>query len=128
MKLSHFAFGQKGQTALEGAFVVLFIILAVGVITGFITTYSSNMQKMAEVRTIAQGIALEMTMGGNTTHIIRVDPADEDNGAIYTVDVFAVSEDCTGPKGFEARLSSRLGGLLKDTTCSEDFFSDVEFP
>ena len=121
----------KGQTALESAFVVLFIILAVGVIMNLVLIYGSNIERMATARAVSQGVAMELTMRGTITHLIRVDP----NPAAIppSVDLYVMSEGCTTGTG-TTDVKNKFGNTLSAAgiglstfRCEPGLFKDEKF-
>mgnify|MGYP001070575053 CR=1 FL=1 len=116
---------RKGQTALETAFVVLFIITAVWAISARTMRYTDNIGRISEARSLAQGIALSLSMRGTTTHLIRLDEAPD-----RTVDLYVMSEDCSGAQtasntGMPRIINPAVGGwtcgqclYLEDIPCT----------
>lgn len=94
---------RKGQSSLEAAFIVLFIMIAISGIFGKAMQYSHDIGEMARARTIAQAVALELSLNGTRTHIIRLDPAPSPN----VVTLFVRGENCSS--GVENSFDSALG-------------------
>ena len=119
---------RKGQTALEGAFVVLFIIVAVGFLMQLAIIYGSNMQRMATARAIAQGVSMDLTMSGTTTHLIRIDESAMTVSGTLTpaVDLYLMSEDCDKEGAFRGPLESADINLNK-FNCTEGLFADKTY-
>ncbi len=107
----------KGQTALETAFVVLFIIISLWAVTTKTVRYGAGIDKMSQARMKAQGISLELSMEGVTTHLVRVDEA-----AGASVDVYVVSENCNEA---QTRFSSEID--IASWECSNNLYLDEEF-
>jgi len=84
---------QKGQSALETGFVVLLIAVAVSNIVAQTLAFNYSIEAMADSRAASQGLALELSLNGITTHLIRIDQ----NKVLspLSVDLYVVSEYCT---------------------------------
>lgn len=103
---------RKGQSALEATFVVLFIALVIIVIFEKTLATGTAMGDMGEARAVAQSVALELSMKGTLTHLIRVDPGEEGG-----VDVYAMSKDCGDAEdAFDGKLQVDL------FRCSEQLY------
>ncbi len=108
---------KRGQTALETAFVVLFIIMAVWAISSRAIRYNSEISQMSRVRVEAQGIALALSARGTTTHLIRIDEAD------HKADLYVVSENCTEA---QTAFSARISNLINQWNCQQCLYSGLE--
>jgi len=97
---------KKGQVALESIFVILFIIVAMARILAQVLEYTNEIGSMANERAKCQGFALERSLKGITTHLIRID-LNTASGAIG-FDVYFFSTDCSQPS-FNNELGSFPG-------------------
>jgi len=98
---------RKGQVALEAAFVVLFISIAIGGI----------------IIAIAQQVAFELTMEGVRTHLIRIDPIDLTDAAVQ---VHVMSEGCDTPATIEDRFKTAIGPNTV-LNCQHKLYTDTKF-
>ena len=116
---------KKGQVALESMFVVLFIVVAITQIITLVTAYSNDIEKMSIIRTELQGFALERSLDGETTHLIRVDPY----GSTSEYDVYFASEDCTGITGIggDMDLYGFDMSVMNDIKCNEGLTGTTDF-
>jgi hypothetical protein len=116
---------RKGQVALEAAFVVLFISIAIGGIIMKTTTYIQHAEVMSRSRAIAQQVAFELTMEGVRTHLIRIDPIDLTDAAVQ---VHVLSEGCANSGGITAienRFSDAIGNV--SVNCRHELYTDTKF-
>ncbi len=67
----------KGQAAIEGTFILLFILLSINSIFILAIQQSTAITSTAIARVYAQGTAMELTMKGTTTYLIRIDEVDD---------------------------------------------------
>jgi hypothetical protein len=114
---------KKGQVALEAAFVVLFISIAIGGIIMKTTVYTRHAEIMSSSRAIAQQVAFELTMEGIKTHLVRIDPIDLEKGAVQ---VYILSEKCLDAE--TALKDPNALGTDVFVTCKSDFYLDKKFP
>jgi hypothetical protein len=119
--------GIGGQTALETMFVMLFIVIAIGGIFAQTLSYGLTMQKMSEARVVAQGVAMELSVNGTYTHIVRVDYNGTTAGNV-SVNLYLVSENCNLAKNtMSNRIGSVLGaGAVKFSTCGTHLYNDTK--
>jgi len=122
----------KGQAALEASFVVLFIIVAVAAILRDTAIYNSQANIMAEARAQAQGAALNLSMGGTDTYIIRVDPVfSEGSSSIIAVDLYYASEACLEGnvaviQAFDDALTMEINYAGCANTYTDEKFSEAQ--
>lgn len=121
----------KGQTAIETIFVVLFILLAIGAITGHTIVYGHNIEFMASARAAAQGFAMKLTMEGTLTHLVRIDAVITDANSVSAkeVDIYVMSEDCTkaNTESFNAFFKDVMdldAYVVNEVKCSPDLYTD----
>jgi hypothetical protein len=114
---------RKGQVALEAAFVVLFISIAIGGIIMKTTTYIQHAEVMSRSRAIAQQVAFELTMEGVRTHLIRIDPIDLTDAAVQ---VHVMSEGCDTPATIEDRFKTAIGPNTV-LNCQHKLYTDTKF-
>ncbi len=102
--------GAKGQSALEAAFVVLFIAVAIVAIFAKATTVDSHIGEMANARMLAQETANQLTIRGVATHLVRVDPRDDAGaGSLVPVTIYVVSEKCEGQNSAKEGFTDAFG-------------------
>ena len=133
----------KGQSALEASFVILFLIIAVGSILGKTNEYGRKIDVMAEARAQAQGVALEQSMLGRDTYVVRVDPIPRTGGPITGITVFYVSTGCTSSETDACADSETIDDAMADAfrdaireiddeldvnTCCRSPYTDRKFP
>jgi hypothetical protein len=118
--------GKKGQTAFEGAFIILFITMAVFTIMQDVLTYSSDIEEMSKTRMAAQAAALDLTLQGTTTHLVRVDYNQTTTGLLEPM-VWVISENCTQVKTKETFQNALSAAGIKnaDWACGEDIYGHV---
>ena len=119
--------GKKGQTALEAMFVMLFIVIAIGGIFAQTLSYGLTIQKMSEARAVAQGVAMELSVNGTYTHLIRIDYNGTTSGNV-SVNLYTVSEDCGLA---EPMMSDRLDLVLGANSvnvsiCGVELYNDTK--
>jgi len=121
---------KKGQTALETAFVVLFIITAVWTISARTMRYTEGISKMSVARAVAQGVALELSMKGIKTNLVRID--ENASGGTFGVDLYVVSE---GPRTGECSDQVKnnfmdslddAGIAIKKMVCVDALFRNLD--
>ncbi len=115
--------GRRGQTALESAFILLFIISSMSVVTERVVRYGNDITKIAEARALAQGVAMELTMNGTVTHLIRVDETTQNvtvasgQQTVLAVKLYVLSENCVVAQArFRAVLGEPPGGRMATGT------------
>lgn len=97
---------RKGQSALEAAFVVLFIAVAIIAIFAKATVISAHIGDMAGARAIAQETANQLSLKGTVTHLVRVDPNEGGGSSLLPVKLHVISEDCDiAEDGFKTALN-----------------------
>lgn len=120
--------GKSGQTALETMFVMMFIIIAIGGIFTQTIDYGVIIQKTSEARAVAQGVAMELSVNGTYTHLVRVDYNGSVSGNI-SVNLYMVSENCnTAQSLMSSRLDSVLGaGSINQWNCTGNLYDDRKY-
>jgi hypothetical protein len=104
----HNNMNRKGQTATEAVFVVLFVSVSIIAVYSMALDLRADIGTMAGARAIAQGVALEMTLNGTTTYLIRIDELSDNKVGLHVA-----SEDC----GLEAEFDDALGGRMSEWDC-----------
>ena len=123
---------------MESAFILLFIISSMAIVTERVKAYGTDIQRIAEARALAQGAAMELTMNGLVTHLVRVDETTEDvtvgsrTQAVLAVKLYVLSEDCSAAEDrFRAVLGAPPGGRMASDSagwkCEERLYSDQKF-
>jgi hypothetical protein len=123
---AHKIISKKGQVALEAAFVVLFIVIAVGGIVLKTIDFSRQTEIMSTARTVAQQVAFELSMNGTTTHLIRIDSNNLTEG---TVDLYVMSEGCRSAYPIvKQKFKDALGvNTVNDFECEHELYQDTKF-
>jgi len=115
----------KGQTALEGTFVLLFIFISINTMFLMALNQGTQITSTAIARSYAQGVALELTMEGTTTHLVRIDESPTGGFVLHVV----TGGDCNAEvrDAFSAKLDSpSVTGA--NWNCKERLYGDTRFP
>ena len=112
---------KKGQTALETAFVVLFIITAIWAISARTMRYTEDISQISAARAEAQGVALALTMGGTTTHLVRID--ENSSSGSLAVDLYVMSEDCDEA---ETKFRADMGLVIDALKCESRIYLNTD--
>jgi len=128
---------------LESAFILLFIISSMSIVTERVMRYGNDIQKIAEARALGQGVAMELTMNGVITHLVRVDETTQNvtvasgQQTVLAVKLYVLSEDCDKAQDrFRAVLGEPPGGRMAKGTddysnrgwvCEERLYGDTKF-
>jgi hypothetical protein len=111
----------KGQVALEATFLVLFVAVAIFMVLAKIQGFSTEAEAMSITRSQLQGEALEMTLEGDITHLIRI---DEENISEMRIKAWVVAEDCSG---IQNRFNDKLPDYEIDVECENKLYWDTKY-
>jgi hypothetical protein len=109
---------------METSFVVLFILIAVWGVVSKAMTINADIGRMSNIRAQAQGLATEMSLKGNTTHLVRIDEATNTNR--FRVNLFVVSEGGCG-SAIKDRFNASIGGLMNNFNCTSRLYWDTKY-
>jgi hypothetical protein len=112
-------FGRRGQVALEGLLIILFILASVFAIMSEVTRETSLIETIYRGRVIAQEVAYNLSMRGEITRVIRVDENPAPN--LGTVDVTMVSDNCREVSRRLRYYSDRI--LL--VSCKDTYYTEL---